>query len=282
MDLFVFDIDGTLVDSKVRMSGRTVRALERISKKAEIVICTGRMCSSTVNILKKYIPSFLGKANLITYNGGRVQDAKGTLIYESLIDKDTAAEISKYFFSNGIYFQVYIDDQLYTYEDCVKIRDYSLHASVEYIIHEDLIELIRSAPSGPNKLLVIDEPDRLGTIQEFIGKYFSGVQSVMSFRNYLDIVPVGVSKGNALEKIALKLGADISKAFVFGDSQNDISMLRLTENSFAMGNSTENVKKVCKYIIPTNDEEGVAQILEKILDSDDIDTFCNSRYSSRN
>ncbi|HPA93894.1 MAG TPA: HAD hydrolase family protein, partial [Petrotogaceae bacterium] len=69
---------------------------------------------------------------------------------------------------------------------------------------------------------------------------------------------------------------------VFGDSQNDISMLQLTENSFAMGNSTENVKNVCKYIIPTNDEEGVAQILEKILDSSDIDTFCNSRYSSRN
>lgn len=282
MDLFVFDIDGTLVDSKVRMSGRTIRALERISKQAEIVICTGRMCSSTISLLKKYIPSFVGKANLITYNGGRVKDAKGSLIYESSIDKNTALEISEYFLKKSIYFQVYIDDQLYTYKDCDKIKDYSSHASVEYIVHENLTDLIRYASSGPNKLLVIDEPEKLAVVQEYVGKYFSGAQSVMSFRNYLDIVPVGVSKGNALKIMAFKLGANISEAFVFGDSQNDISMLQLTENSFAMGNSTENVKKVCKYIIPTNDEEGVAQILEKILDSDDIDIFCNSSYSSWN
>jgi hypothetical protein len=86
----------------------------------------------------------------------------------------------------------------------------------------------------------------------------------------LDFIPYGVSKGNSLKIISKMYNLDPNTLYVFGDSENDIDMLELTKNSFAMGNATEDVKKVANYLLQSNDEDGVAYAIEKIL-ADDLD-----------
>lgn len=49
-----------------------------------------------------------------------------------------------------------------------------------------------------------------------------------------------------------------------GDGENDISMFNITPNSVAMGNALEYIKKQAKYITLSNDEDGVAKVLEKL------------------
>jgi len=83
-------------------------------------------------------------------------------------------------------------------------------------------------------------------------------------------MPFGVSKGEALKILAQIYNFNVEEVYVFGDSQNDIDMLRISRNSFAMGNAQKDVKEVARYVIPSNDEDGVAFAIEKIL-SDDLD-----------
>ena len=60
-----------------------------------------------------------------------------------------------------------------------------------------------------------------------------------------------------------KIEAD--QIMAFGDSENDLEMLELAGYSFAMENGEEKVKRMAKYIAPSNDEAGVLQVLEQYL-----------------
>ena len=52
-----------------------------------------------------------------------------------------------------------------------------------------------------------------------------------------------------------------------GDEENDLSMLQYAYHSVAMGNASEAVRRVCRYVTATNDECGVARIIERVLAS---------------
>ena len=58
---------------------------------------------------------------------------------------------------------------------------------------------------------------------------------------------------------------DADQIMAFGDSENDLEMLELAGYSFAMENGEEKVKRMAKYIAPSNDEAGVLQVLEQYL-----------------
>ena len=60
------------------------------------------------------------------------------------------------------------------------------------------------------------------------------------------------------------LNLDEKEIITIGDGENDISMFNITPNSVAMGNALEYIKKQAKYITSSNDEDGVAKVLEKL------------------
>ena len=72
-----------------------------------------------------------------------------------------------------------------------------------------------------------------------------------------------MSKGVALGILCDRLGIDIKDAAAFGDSMNDVSMLKVAGWSVAMGNSTREAEEAARYHTLTNDEDGVADIIEK-------------------
>lgn len=83
---------------------------------------------------------------------------------------------------------------------------------------------------------------------------------------YCDITSKKVSKGNAVQKICEYLKIKPEEIVTIGDGENDISMFEITPNSVAMGNSLKTVKEKAKYETTSNDENGVAKVLNKILE----------------
>ena len=81
---------------------------------------------------------------------------------------------------------------------------------------------------------------------------------------YCDITSKDVSKGNAVIEICKYLNLNTNEIITIGDGENDISMLELTHNSYAMGNAIEKVKATAKHETLTNDEEGVAEVLKQL------------------
>ena len=82
----------------------------------------------------------------------------------------------------------------------------------------------------------------------------------------IEIMPPQASKGAALDVMARYLGLSRENVMAMGDANNDLSMLSYAVHSVAMGNATDEVKRACRYVTGTNDECGVAQMIERVLE----------------
>lgn len=79
----------------------------------------------------------------------------------------------------------------------------------------------------------------------------------------LEVSAPGVTKRRGLEQLASLIGADADDVVCFGDMPNDIEMLQWAGLGVAMGNAREEVKDAADEITATNDEDGVARVLER-------------------
>ncbi|RSK39376.1 HAD family hydrolase [Mangrovimonas spongiae] len=91
------------------------------------------------------------------------------------------------------------------------------------------------------------------------------IQVKISGSNWMDLSHIDTNKGYALQKIQHELDVSPSETIVFGDYNNDLEMLQLSEFSFAMQNAHPNVKQTAKYETKSNDDGGVEFILKKLI-----------------
>ncbi|OQY10994.1 MAG: hypothetical protein B6I29_00095 [Marinitoga sp. 4572_148] len=264
--VFVFDLDGTLLNTKESISQRTIYAIKAIYERGYfIIIASGRMYKSTRLVIEKYLP-FLKNIPIISYNGAYVVSHTGEVVFESDIEKNDAVKIIQEAKKENIHVQIYLNDELLSDTENAEIKQYARHSGVEYKIVDNLENYISQNSHGPTKVLTVAKKEILDVFQEkMISKYNNKLNIVRSFSIYLDFLNKDSSKGIALKKLSQIYNFDISKTYIFGDSENDVSMLQLSKNSYAMENANEHVKNAAKNITLSNDEEGVAIVIEKIL-----------------
>lgn len=105
----------------------------------------------------------------------------------------------------------------------------------------------------------IDEPHKLEPLHEKYKDTYHCVYQTDIYTNeqWLEIMPKSTSKSNAIKQLKTLLGCD--KLIVFGDGKNDIDMFEIADESYAVQNAHDELKKKATAIIPSNDEDGVAK-----------------------
>ena len=96
--------------------------------------------------------------------------------------------------------------------------------------------------------------NKVDKCKEEFGKYF---EFILHNEHVVEMVPKGFSKGTGILKVCEMLGIDINDTYAFGDSNNDISMLKTVGHAIVMGNGTEEAKKEADYITTTVMEDGI-------------------------
>ena len=89
--------------------------------------------------------------------------------------------------------------------------------------------------------------------------------AIRSQSYYLDITPPGCDKGTFVQAMAKRLGISTDAVATIGDMQNDLAMFRTSGLSFAMGNATDDVKKLATHVTTSNENEGFASAMEMVL-----------------
>jgi len=90
--------------------------------------------------------------------------------------------------------------------------------------------------------------------------------AVRSQTYYLDVTPPGHDKGTFVEAMAKRLCISTDAIATIGDMQNDLAMFAKSGISFAMGNATDDVKQHAKYVTDSNENDGFAKAIEKVLE----------------
>lgn len=256
--VFVFDLDGTLLNDKLEVSEKDREAVLKIATNCSVVFASGRMLVSTLNVEK----DFFGRTfPTIAYNGAMVFVPGEGVVFNRMVEPEVAAVIASYLEEKGVHWQAYIDDVLYSREENEEIKGYAKHSSVAYVVEPKLKELV--SEKGTTKFLIIGDPAELEDLKRELFEKFGNVVKVFkSFPTYLEIVPKDVDKGKALRFLRERFGWRKEEIVVFGDNENDLFMFEEAGFRVAMGNAIDKLKEAADFVTLTNNDSGVSFVLE--------------------
>ncbi|GAA3609495.1 HAD family hydrolase [Kineosporia mesophila] len=261
--LVALDIDGTILDHDQRLTDRvreSVRAVADLG--VHVVIATGRSLYETVPVLDRLglvngwavcsngsvtlrldpmAPGGYEVSDTVTFDPSSVL----TLLREHLPTALYALENGSGEFLltapfppgelEGPYTRVATFEELCAENACRVVVRSPEHTS------DDFLELTRS-----------------------IG--LNGVNYAVGWSAWLDLAPNSVSKASALEVIRGRLAVDADATLAVGDGRNDIEMFGWAGKAVAMGNATDDVKPHADVVTGTVEEDGLADVLEKLLE----------------
>ncbi|HEX3031118.1 MAG TPA: Cof-type HAD-IIB family hydrolase [Bacillota bacterium] len=260
--LIAMDVDDTLLDNQLHISPRVNRLINRLQAEGVVVtLATGRMFRSTLPLAKELgldIP-------LITYQGALVKNCiSGEVLLHRPLSKERAIEVIRLGREQGLHINLYLNDQLY-YEQVSKAGEaYARLADVPVCLVPDLAEFLVSQEEGPTKMLLIGEEQHLDNLLESTKSYFGGeVHVTKSKPIFLEFTNPTANKGTALAELAQQYGVTREEIMAFGDSYNDLEMLEYAGMGVAMGNARPALKEIADYITKGNDEDGVAEAIER-------------------
>ena len=255
------DLDGTLLDDNKNISEVNKKAIKQAQSKGAIVcLCTGRQ----IDITKKFKEIAGTDKYVIASNGAIIYDCERN---EELFSLKLADDICKkvYEYSIGKNILLRFDTRYARY-----LNDINRAVTTEIELEEDFDEFLNKntvlqiSVCSPN-LEYIDE------IIDYIEKNRSDVKIENKFIApikdeklwAINIINSSVSKGNAINGLCKFLKIDTNDVIAMGDDLNDISMMKTVGLGVAMGNAKEEVKKHAKEITKTNNENGVAELINK-------------------
>lgn len=263
--LFVFDLDGTLLNSSHEVGEENLVALMKAKKAGHLLtVATGRNYFLTKKVLKNnfwMFDYFLG------CNGS---------VFHDLNQK-------KYFkISKNVEYQLldFLKSELKTYEGGIQIstnwKTFSLvflNSEKEWFLEKDRFDYFDVFPSIDlmsleDKSSIVQMSVRVNheIIKQLRKKWaeiFPEFDFTITSKNNIDINVAGVDKLYGIKNIVNQNLVPFDNVFVFGDTQNDINGLKYYNNTFAMGNSFDEVKEAAKYIIGDNNSSAIGNIVLK-------------------
>lgn len=261
------DIDETLTNSKREVSEKTLYEIKRCRQKGiDIILTSGRARKDAIN----YQEQVGASPYIISSNGASCYDElKKKEIFKEPIKKEIAKQLLEYAHENGYTIKFNYNDEMVlnkaAYPD-EKDKEKTIQELENIIENENILQCVFSS----------SDIEKLIKFKSYLENNFQGVKIVNESKKlknlelkpsknyYCDITSQSVSKGNAVFAMCKYLNLKKEEIIAIGDGENDISMFNITPNSIAMGNSLEYVKKHARYITTSNDEDGVAKVLEKL------------------
>lgn len=249
-----FDLDDTLLRNDLSISPYTLNVFNHLYHSGfRFVAASGRTLMSM-----KPFTDLIGCISLcIACNGALIWNpADGSVLHRDTLSADLCHEIVRFGNEFGCYQQTYSDDRFFYNEKSEYSRRYSAASMLPGECVGDLLEFIREPRS---KILMMSDEETIARMLLAARRHFEGRVSVTCSKPYfLEFNPPSATKGIALEKAARILGLAAKDFVAFGDSLNDIPMLKAAGYSVAVANSRQEVLSLCDAVCRSNEEDGVA------------------------
>lgn len=264
--LLVLDVDGTLLNDEREISKRTLAALLKVQQMGvRIVLAFGRPTYGLMPLAKTLELGNYG-GFVLSYNGCQIIKAQnGEILFERRINPEMLPYLEKKARKNGFAIFTYHDDTLITDSpDNEYIKNEALLNNLKIIKEDEFSTAIDFAPC--KCMLVSDKEKALIGLEQHWEKRLAGTLDAFRSEPYfLEVVPCGVNKANTLGALLEHLGVTREEVIAVGDGVCDVTMLQLAGMGVAMGHSQDSVKVCADYVTASNEEDGVALAVEKLI-----------------
>lgn len=284
MKLFATDLDGTLLNSNHEISKENADALKLAQQNGvEICIASGRIHADVSTLCDK-----IGiKPHIISNNGALVFSKEGKKLKSWTIDKNHVEYMFDWLTENEYFYEICTDKNLFlphNTEALLKnsfnkaqaanpsLKKSALNDMIELVYSQSGVKLVKSKDDILNSDLDICSITAVSFDKEKLKRdreYWSNCKDlsmVVSNEFNFEFTNKDASKGNSLEYLANYLDISLDNTAAIGDNYNDLSMLKKAHISIAMGNAASDIKHICKHVSLSNDLNGVAHIISKLME----------------
>ena len=276
--LVAIDVDGTLVPAIGQaVTARVGRALKAAQDAGiTVAIATGRRPAFTAPLLAGL--GLRADTPLIACNGALVRTLGGDVIEDCLLPSHVARALCGLLRPFGAL--VFTFDRPgrrdLVLEDLAQVHE---RIALWVEANRDEIEVVKPLEAAlvdgddPIQGLVAGSLSQIRAAEEAVKASPWSASCACARTAYpgrdmaiLDLLPAGVSKGRALERLAARLGVDRKETMAIGDNWNDVEMLEWAEQGVIMGNAAAELRALAKTRgwkqAPPNGQDGVAVVLE--------------------
>ena len=248
-----FDIDGTLVDHATGcISPLTRQALIALHANGiRLCIATGRPPASLPDLTGLPFDAFL------TTNGALCYTCE-EIIFSNPIPAESVQKVIQNAAALGRPVSIALKDRLAANGYDQDLADYYALSALELTVAEDFDAL--SCEDVYQIMLGCREDEWEKAVQGA-----DGVKYAISWERAMDVIPATGGKGVSIQKMLDYFRLDASQAIAFGDSYNDMDMLRTVGTGVAMGNAQDVVKEAANEITLSNDEDGIYETLKRVV-----------------
>lgn len=282
------DIDGTLLNSSGELSERTISAVKRTTDNGvRVVLTSGRVTNSVEMIAEKVNAD----KYLICDNGASIYDVtQNKTIWSREIEKSTVLELIKTCIENDIYYMVFTDKEIIVkdlrhmalafYKQRHNCKDEATgvtqfkYAGLEYIekIEKPIRRIVVCDQDRTIYNSIVKKLTKFNDIELMASPHISNKiikesdKTIILSYSYAEILPKNANKWSAIKELISRIGGiSESEVMAIGDNFNDVSMIENAGLGVAMNNGATVAKEVARVVAPTNDEDGVAAVLERYI-----------------
>lgn len=280
--LFVSDIDGTLVNERAEFEEETIEAIKDFQKQGgTFMVATGR------NVWE--LPEITCRVDHVIFNcaNGSIlceEDGQEILSYE--LDENKVSRFYEFGKTHDLIMQFHCRDVSIIRNDMGRFKNHAINAIRRDSSRndEEALALFERIYISENMLIgmslqEIMKHDILKLEYLFMDKeQFEELYPVLkesfadcsiaekTFLYNVEFSNERSDKGRIIQEYCKIKGIDEDEVAVIGDSGNDLSMIRLFRNSYAMGNASIEVKQAASYQADDNAHLGVCKVLHQIME----------------
>ncbi len=273
--LLAIDIDGTLVNSRDELTPATRAALARAELAGiRVVLATGRR----YNHARPLVVQLELDVPLITASGALVKDPiDHRTLYQAEFDPqtllDVVAIVDRAGFDPILCADTFAEGFDYYYpRQKPRTPEMAGYLTMNPGRGRLCPELLKKPPAGIFGGFVVGSLEQMREVdaalhRELPGRLDTSVLHPPRYAGFFaEFVPLGVTKWTAVQRLAEAWGIVESEICAVGDDVNDIPMIRAAGLGVAMENAQPSVKEAADRIAPSHDHDGVAQVVEWLLE----------------
>ena len=285
--LIAIDLDGTMLNKYGIITQNTKDIIKKVQEKGiEVIIASGR----TINSVKNFSKEINSENYFISGNGAITYDIKNDkILYENVLSKNKAQQVIKICEENSIYYSVYTENgiitknlnynTLYYYkENLNKEEKEKTHINIVQDVYNYIEEkdekILKIMICDNNQLVfksILKKIKEITDIEILDVSHMSrklikqGTEEIALEYFYTEITSKNVDKWNALEMLIEMLNITKDEVITIGDNANDVKMIQNAGLGVAMGESAPYIKEQANIVTESNDNDGVAKILQQYL-----------------
>ena len=264
-EIIVLDLDGTLTNRDKVITPKTKKALMEIQERGKkIVLASGRPTDGVMPLARELKLEKYG-SYILSFNGGMITNCRtGEVVFSRLLPVEANAKIIGLAEEERVTILTYDGHTLITND---AESPYSKLENKLNSMEVRKIDDLKSYVTYPvPKFLMMDDGDYLAMVEPRVkaamGKNFSIYRSEPFF---LEILPRGIDKAQSLARLLEILGLDKERMIACGDGYNDLTMIKFAGLGVAMENAVLPVRKAADYITMSNNDDGIAHVVEKFM-----------------